>query len=191
MKETRSYLLQHIIRSFHNDSPAPLSKTASSAIRRWTCTAALIGMSATAQSQFFAPLTPLEDDLFSAMNWGMDLTTFEITGPALSFDLISEFNKAESIEERRKAFLQTADPEEYYKLYPKTEEQKQAEASAMASILSPKTREQKRSAQSFDENEADDAAEAAFLNSRGPETDVAGPPTPPGWQTKTDNAPQQ
>lgn len=74
-------------------------------------------------------------------HYGIDLTTYEFLVDGLA-DPNSVLNSSEQIEARRRAFLQLLAPDEYYRQFPKTDEEIKLEQEALAAIARPLTPEE-------------------------------------------------
>lgn len=110
-------------------------------------------------------------------DWVVDPVTFEVIGPPEAVLLVMELNSPEKIEERRLVTLSATDPEEYARLFPKTEEQLRAEEESLNAIRNPITIEERAARQTPEQNVADE--EEFFLIANGlarPETVADVPP---------------
>ncbi len=105
-----------------------------------------------------APVTPEQG---SVMRYGIDLNTYEF------LDLVtgdrSALNSPDQIQTRRREFLRLTDPVEYYRQFPKTQEQAQIEEAKMAEILTPLTLQQRAAIQTPEEREAEQKIINSFL----------------------------
>lgn len=94
---------------------------------------------------------------------GYDSTTLEAVSPTDGSVDLARLNTPERIEQRKLDLLAMKDPEEFFRRFPKSPEQLQAEAENRETVLHPLTLEEKRKQQTPEENRADDAAIAAIL----------------------------
>ncbi|MCI0627184.1 MAG: hypothetical protein L0387_36985 [Acidobacteria bacterium] len=98
---------------------------------------------------------------FSILRFGVDPITFEFLDS--NQEDIPLLNSPEEIEARRLSILRLLDPDEYFRQFPKTEEQVRLEQEADAEIAAPVTPEQRAAAQTPEQNALDQQAIAAML----------------------------
>jgi hypothetical protein len=110
---------------------------------------------------------------------GYDAITLEAVSPTDGSVDLSQLNTPEQIEQRKLALLAMTEPEEFFRRFPKSPEQLEAEAASRETVLHPLTLDEKRQRQTSEENLADDAAIAAILTVNQV-SDTAPTTEPPG-----------
>jgi len=96
---------------------------------------------------------------------GIDPLTWRVVGleTEMEGDELDYYNTPDKIEERWKAALVLSNPKEYFRLYPKSEEQLKAEAEAVYALTHPKTIDDLKAAWTPAQIESHRIATTAFL----------------------------
>lgn len=96
---------------------------------------------------------------------GIDPLTWRVVGlnTEVEADELDYYNTPDKIEERWKAALVLSNPKEYFRLYPKSEEQLKAEAEAVYALTHPKTTDDLKAGWTPEQIEAHRIATTAFL----------------------------